>query len=135
MATWLFKTEPKTFAFADLVRDKTAVWDGIRNPEARNNLRAAKKGDLVLVYHTGDERAVVGVAKITRAAYPDPADADWLAVDLAPVRDVTAPVSLAAIKADARLADFVLVRRGRLSVVPVSDAELGVILALGRTKL
>ncbi|MCC6898419.1 MAG: EVE domain-containing protein [Polyangiaceae bacterium] len=135
MATWLFKTEPKTFAFADLVRDKTAVWDGIRNPEARNNLRAAKKGDLVLVYHTGDERAVVGVAKITRAAYPDPADADWLAVDLAPVRAVTAPVSLAAIKADARLADFVLVRRGRLSVVPVSDAELGVILALGRTKL
>lgn len=135
MATWLFKTEPKTFAFADLVRDKTAVWDGIRNPEARNNLRAAKKGDLVLVYHTGDERAVVGVAKITRAAYPDPADADWLAVDLAPVRAVTAPVSLAAIKADARLADFVLVRRGRLSVVPVSDAELGVVLALGRTKL
>ncbi len=135
MATWLFKTEPKTFSFADLVRDKTAVWDGIRNPEARNNLRAAKKGDLVLVYHTGDERAVVGVAKITRAAYPDPADADWLAVDLAPVRAVTAPVSLAAIKADARLADFVLVRRGRLSVVPVSDAELGVILALGRTKL
>jgi predicted RNA-binding protein with PUA-like domain len=135
MATWLLKTEPGTYSFARLVREKKAVWDGIRNPEARNNLRAARKGDLALVYHTGSERAVVGIARITRAAYPDPTDADWVAVDLAPVRALEHPVGLDVIKADGRLADFVLVRRGRLSVVPVSDAELAVILALGKTQL
>jgi len=135
MATWLLKTEPGTYSFAQLVREKKAVWDGIRNPEARNNLRAARKGDLALVYHTGSERAVVGIARITRAAYPDPADADWVAVDLAPVRALAHPVGLDVIKAEGRLADFVLVRRGRLSVVPVSDAELAVILALGKTTL
>ncbi|MBK9000839.1 MAG: EVE domain-containing protein [Myxococcales bacterium] len=135
MATWLLKTEPSAYSFADLVREKKAVWDGIRNPEARNNLRAAKKGDLVLVYHTGDERRVVGLGKITRAAYPDPADADWLAVDIAPGRALAEPVTLGALKAEKKLADFALIRRGRLSVVPVTDAELGVILALGKTKL
>lgn len=135
MATWLLKTEPSAYSFADLVRDKKAVWDGIRNAEARNNLRATKKGDLVLVYHTGDERQVVGIGKVTRAAYPDPADADWLAVDIAPSRALAVPVTLAALKAEKKLADFALIRRGRLSVVPVTDAELAVILALGKTKL
>lgn len=135
MATWLLKTEPSAYSFADLVRDKKAVWDGIRNPEARNNLRAAKKGDLVLVYHTGDERRVVGLGRITREAYPDPADADWLAVDIAPGRALAEPVTLGEPKAEKKLADFALIRRSRLSVVPVTDAELGVILALGKTKL
>ncbi|GMV17911.1 MAG: EVE domain-containing protein [Polyangiaceae bacterium] len=135
MATWLLKTEPSAYSFADLVRDKKAVWDGIRNPEARNNLRAAKKGDLVLVYHTGDERRVVGLGRITREAYPDPADADWLAVDIAPGRALAEPVTLGELKAEKKLADFALIRRSRLSVVPVTDAELGVILALGKTKL
>jgi len=135
LATWLLKTEPSAYSFADLVRDKKAVWDGIRNPEARNNLRAAKKGDLVLVYHTGDERRVVGLGRITREAYPDPADADWLAVDIAPGRALAEPVTLGELKAEKKLADFALIRRSRLSVVPVTDAELGVILALGKTKL
>lgn len=135
MATWLLKTEPSAYSFADLVRDKKAVWDGIRNPEARNNLRAAKKGDLVLVYHTGDERRVVGLGKITRGAYPDPADAAWLAVDVAPTRALVQPVTLPQLKAEKKLADFALIRRGRLSVVPVTDAELAVILALGKTEL
>ncbi len=135
MATWLLKTEPSAYSFADLVRDKKAVWDGIRNPEARNNLRAAKTGDLVLVYHTGDERRVVGLGRITREAYPDPADADWLAVDIAPGRALAEPVTLGELKAEKKLADFALIRRSRLSVVPVTDAELGVILALGKTKL
>lgn len=135
LATWLLKTEPGAYSFADLVRDKKAVWDGIRNPEARNNLRKVEKGDRVLVYHTGDERQVVGAAKVTRAAYPDPADADWVAIDVAPLRAFAEPVTLAQMKAEKKLADFALIRRGRLSVVPVSDAELAVILGLGKTKL
>lgn len=135
MATWLLKTEPGSYSFADLVRDKKAVWDGIRNPEARNNLRAARKGDRVLVYHTGDERQVVGVGKVTRSAYPDPADEAWIAIDIAPVRALAQPVTLAALKAEKKLADFALIRRGRLSVVAVTDAELAQILALGKTRL
>lgn len=135
MATWLLKTEPGTYAYADLVRDKHAVWDGIRNAEARNNLRAVKKGDLALIYHTGKERQVVGLARVKRAAYPEPAAAEWFAIDLVPLRAMRAPVTLAAMKAEKKLADFALIRRGRLSVVAVSDPELSVILALGSTKL
>lgn len=131
----MLKTEPSAYSYSDLVRDKKAVWDGIRNPEARKNLGAVAKGDRVLVYHTGDERQVVGLGKVTRAAYPDPADDAWLAIDIAPVRALAQPVPLAALKADRRLTDFALIRRGRLSVVPVSDAELAVILLLGKTKL
>lgn len=89
----------------------------------------------MLVYHTGDERRVVGLGRITREAYPDPADADWLAVDIAPGRALAEPVTLGELKAEKKLADFALIRRSRLSVVPVTDAELGVILALGKTKL
>lgn len=135
MASWLLKTEPGAYSFADLVRDKRAVWDGIRNPEARKNLGLAKKGDLVLVYHTGDERSVVGLAKVTRTAYPDPADDAWTAIDIAPLRALVQPVSLSALKAEKKLADFALIRRGRLSVVPVADAELALILVLGKTRL
>ena len=135
MATWLLKTEPGTYCFADLLRDKKTVWDGIRNHAAKNHLRSTQKGDLVLVYHTGDERRVVGLAKVTRAAYPDPGDTTWVAIDLAPLGPIVEPVTLAAIKADERFAEFGLVRRGRLSVVPVSDPELAAILALGKTKL
>lgn len=137
MAAFLLKTEPGDYSFDDLVRDGRATWDGIRNPEARNHLRAVKKGDLCLVYHTGDERQIVGVARALRAAFPDPGatTGDWLAIEVAPVRHLKTKVPLSAMKAEPRLADFALVRRGRLSVVPVSDAELRVIAALAATKL
>jgi len=134
-ATWLAKTEPSTYAWADLVRDGGTRWDGVRNPLARSHLAAMKKGDLVLVYHSGDDKAVVGIAKVTRAAYPDPTadDARWLAVDLAPVKPLVAPVPLATVKQDPKLAGIALVRQGRLSVMPLDDAAFARILAHGKT--
>jgi predicted RNA-binding protein with PUA-like domain len=135
MATWLLKTEPDTYSFADLQQEKRTVWDGIRNPEARKYLGEARRGDRVLVYHTGKERRVVGLGKVTRAAYPDPGDDRWLALEIAPVKALAEPVLLSAMKAEKKLAGFALIRRGRLSVVPVSDAELAVILALAKTRL
>jgi len=134
---WLVKSEPDVYSYADLVRDGRTVWDGIRNFAARNNLRAMKKGDLVLYYHTGNEKQVVGIAKVLGSAYPDPSakDGDWSAVDLAPVKPLKSPVTLAQMKADAKLAEFELLRQGRLSVVPTRDAELARVLQLGGTKL
>jgi predicted RNA-binding protein with PUA-like domain len=137
MAGFLVKTEPSTYAWDDLVRDGETVWDGVRNFEARNNLRAMKKGDPVLFYHSGGEKAVVGLARVARAAYPEPgaAGAEWLAVDLVPVKSLARRVSLAAIKAEPALAGFSLVKRPRLSVVRVEKAELERVLALGATRL
>jgi predicted RNA-binding protein with PUA-like domain len=133
---WLLKTEPDTYSYARLASEKRAVWDGIRNFEARNNLRKMSAGDLCLVYHTGDEKAVVGVAKVAKAAYPEPGtDGEWSVVDLAPVAALAEPVPLATLKADARTKDMVVVRRGRISVTPVAKAELAAILALGKTRL
>ena len=134
-STWLVKTEPSTYAWADLVRDGGTRWDGVRNALARNHLGAMKKGDLVLVYHSGDDKAVVGIAKVTRAAYPDPGadDPRWLAVDLAPVRPFAEPVPLATVKQDAKLARIDLVRQSRLSVMPLDDAAFARILSHGKT--
>ena len=134
---WLIKSEPGTYAFADLMREKRAVWDGIRNFAARNNLRAMKRADLLLYYHTGDEKQVVGVAKVTRSAYADPSatEGDWSAVDVAPVKALKQPVTLAQMKQERALAGFALLRQGRLSVVPVSPAQFSHILGLGLTKL
>jgi predicted RNA-binding protein with PUA-like domain len=130
---WLVKSEPSTYAFADLVREGCTVWDGVRNPLARNHLAAMKKGDLVLYYHSGEGREVVGVAKVVREAYPEPGAGDprWVAVDLAPVRPLARPVALAAIKAEAKLRDIPLVRQGRLSVMPLPKPAFDHILALG----
>lgn len=130
MNYWLLKTEPDTFSWADLVRDKTAVWDGVRNFQARSNLKAMKKGDLVFVYHTGDEKAVVGIAEISREAYPEPKDKDWVAVDIKPVKKLKSPVDLGTIKKDKRLATMVLVRSARLSVQPVKKEEFDWIVGL-----
>jgi predicted RNA-binding protein with PUA-like domain len=129
---WLVKTEPSTYAWGDLVRDGRTVWDGVRNPEARNHLAAMAAGDLALVYHTGDVKAVVGIAKVVRAAFPDPKadDPKWLAVELAPVEPLARPVALAAIKADARLAKLPLVTRGRLSVMPLDAKSFEVIVSM-----
>lgn len=134
---FLAKSEPETYAFAQLVKDKKTVWDGVRNFEARNNLRAMKKGDLVLFYHSGEDKAVVGIAKVLREAYPDPTskEGDWSAVDLGPVKPVAEPVSLAQMKADAAFEGLSLLKKSRLSVLPVASAHFERILKLGKTKL
>ncbi len=131
------KTEPETFSFEDLAARDHETWDGVRNYQARNNLRAMQKGDLALIYHSVGPRAVVGVASIVREAYPDPTvdDDRWLAVDVRALRAFAEPVTLAAIKADAALADIALVRHSRLSVVPLDAEHFERILALGHTKL
>jgi predicted RNA-binding protein with PUA-like domain len=122
---WLFKEEPTHYGYDALVADKRAVWSGVKNPLAQKHLRAVKKGDRIFYYHTGDEKAVVGVAKALGDAYPDPADKSGKAsvVDVAPVKKLARPVTLAEIKADTQFADFALVRISRLSVMPVTDAQ------------
>lgn len=125
MAYWILKTEPDSYSYADLVRDGGAVWDGVANNAALLHMRAMAPGDRALIYHTGDERAAVGLADVTSAAYPDPqlGDPKLVVVDVRPAGALARPVGLAAIKADPFFADFALVRQGRLSVVPVSAAQ------------
>jgi predicted RNA-binding protein with PUA-like domain len=122
---WLFKEEPSHYSYDDFVKDKTAVWSGVRNPVAQRHLHSVKKGDRVFYYHTGDQKAIVGVAKATRDAYADPDDATGKSavVDIAPVRKLKRPVTLKEIKADRAFKDFPLVRISRLSVMPVTDVE------------
>lgn len=134
---WLMKSEPDVYPFEKLVEEGRTFWDGVRNYEARNNLRAMKKGDLALFYHSNIGKEVVGIAKIVGEAYPDPTapGEDWSVVDVAPVRPLKKPVSLATIKQDPALQTMALLRRSRLSVVPVTEAEFARILELGETKL
>lgn len=122
---WLFKEEPGNYNFDDLVRDGKTTWTGVRNPLAQKHLRSVARGDQIFFYHTGNEKSVVGVMKAVAAAYPDPADKSGklYAVDVAPVRKLPRPVTLAAIKADRSFADFALVRMSRLSVMPVTDQQ------------
>ena len=124
MARWLLKTEPDDYGFDDLVRDKKAVWDGVGNPLALKHIRSMKKGDEAIIYHTGSEKAAVGLATIASAPYADPsADDEKLAVvDVKPGKRLATPVTLAAMKADPAFAGWDLLRIGRLSVVPVPDA-------------
>jgi predicted RNA-binding protein with PUA-like domain len=134
---FLVKSEPYKYAFDALVRDKKTRWDGVRNFEARNNLRAMAVGDLLLYYHSNEGKAVVGVAKVVRTAYADPTaeEGDWSAVDVAPVKALKEPVTLEVIRGDEKLAEMQLLRRSRLSVVPVTPAEFKRVLELGKTKL
>jgi predicted RNA-binding protein with PUA-like domain len=122
---WLLKTEPSAYSWADLEREKNAVWDGVTNPVALKHIAAMKPGDDALIYHTGEERAVVGLARVTKAAYQDPKanDAKLLVVELAPVKRVARPVTLADIKADPMFQESPLVRQGRLSVVSLNDDQ------------
>jgi predicted RNA-binding protein with PUA-like domain len=122
---WLFKEEPTHYSYDDLVRDGKTSWTGVRNPLAQKHLRSVKKGDRIFFYHTGDEKAVVGVARAVGAAYLDPADktGKLYAVDVEPLKKLKTPVTLAAIKADKAFAGLPLVRIPRLSVMPVSDDE------------
>lgn len=136
-AYWLMKSEPFKYPWETLVRDGRTYWDGVRNYEARNNLAAMRVGDLALFYHSNEGKEVVGVAEIVKESYPDPTadDPAWVVVDIAPRIPLAKPVSLATIKSDPELKEIALIRRSRLSVVPVRPAEFERILALGATKL
>jgi predicted RNA-binding protein with PUA-like domain len=133
---WLVKQEPEGYSWDDLVRDQGTEWTGVRNFQARNNLRQMKVGDRVLFYHSGEQKAVVGVAQVAKAAYPDPTadEAQWVAVDIKPVKPLGAPVPLTTIKAEPKLANMLLVRQSRLSVMPVTKEEFETIVAQGEGK-
>ena len=122
---WLVKQEPEAYSWSKFQRDGLAAWTGVRNFQARNNLRAMKHGDLVLYYHSVSEKQVVGVAKVERAAYPDPTakEGDWSAVDLKPFKALASPVTLEQLKADPGTQGMPLVRHTRLSVMPLTEAE------------
>ena len=130
MAHWLVKSEPVSYSWDDLVRDGATEWDGVRNPAARLHLKAMKKGDEALFYHSGDERAAVGIMRVARAGRPDPKDANWVSVAVEPVRPLARPVTLKAIKAEPKLAKMELIRQSRLSVSPVRDEEWRTILKM-----
>ncbi|HLN65096.1 MAG TPA: EVE domain-containing protein [Symbiobacteriaceae bacterium] len=135
MAYWLMKTEPDEFSYTNLEERGREPWNGVKNPTALKHMRAMVEGDLFLFYHTGDQRAVVGVGRITKAAYPDPQESDpkWVVVDVVPAYRFAQPVTLAAIKADAQFAQWELVRQSRLSVMPVSPEHWLAIHAMGAT--
>jgi predicted RNA-binding protein with PUA-like domain len=126
---WLLKTEPTTYSYDDLERDGRAVWDGVANPVALKNLRAAKAGDLAVIYHTGAEKSAVGLARVVRAAYADPKadDAKLVAIDLEPLRRLAAPIALSAFKSSPLFRASPLVTQGRLSVVALTAEQLGAI--------
>jgi predicted RNA-binding protein with PUA-like domain len=132
---WLMKTEPGSYSFEDLLREGSTEWDGVRNYQARNNMKEMAVGDLVLIYHSVGPREIVGVAKVSVAAHPDSTTDDerWECVDLVPVKALDRPVSLATIKADSKLADIALIRHSRLSVAPLTDKEFSYLLKLART--
>ena len=131
---WLVKQEPEDYSWSDFARDGRPAWTGVRNYQARNNLRGMRSGDTVLFYHSGEEKQVVGVARVVKPAFPDPTATEpaWVAVELAPDRPLARPVTLAAIKADPALKDLPLIRNSRLSVMPVTAAAFNRLLALGR---
>jgi predicted RNA-binding protein with PUA-like domain len=132
---WLIKSEPDKYPFEKLVADGHTVWDGIRSFEARNNLRAMVAGDPCLFYHSNEGKAVVGVARVSRAAYPDPSsdDGEWSAVDVEPVRALKRPVTLAELREHEVTGKMMMMRRPRLSVVPVTKEEFDAVLALSRS--
>ncbi len=134
MATryWLLKTEPSTYSFETLLKQGKTNWNDIRNYQARNFLREIKKGDLALIYHSGDDKSVVGVAKVTREAYPDidPEGGDWVQVDLEKVAPIQQPVTLAAMKAAPSLKGLLLIKQSRLSAMPVTKTEYDTILKM-----
>lgn len=132
MAHWLMKSEPESYSWADLVRDGSTEWDGVRNNAARLHLKAMKQGDDAFFYHSMSDKAVVGIMRITREAQPDPKDPDWVTVRVEPVQAI-GPVTLQAIKGEPRLAKMELIRQSRLSVAPVRDEEWATVLELGRS--
>lgn len=137
MNYWLVKSEPSTYSWEQLEKDKKTTWDGVRNYAARNHLRDMKKGDLVFFYHSNEGLHVVGIAKVSKEHFPDPTAEDdtWSAVELAPFKKLKTPVTLTDIKANKALKDMWLVRQGRLSVMPVTTKEFDTLLELSGTKI
>lgn len=135
MNYWLVKQEPEDYAWATFAGEKRTAWTGVRNFQARNNLRAMKKGDLVLYYHSGEQKAVVGLARVDKSAYQDPTatEGDWSSVDLLALKPLKTPVTLQTIKSDSILKTMRLVRQSRLSVTPVTEEQFARLLALGET--
>jgi predicted RNA-binding protein with PUA-like domain len=132
MNHWLVKQEPESYSWSDFLKDGRAAWTGIRNFQARNNLRSMKKGDQVLFYHSVSEKQIVGLARVAREAYPDPTaeEGDWVSVDLIPGKTLARPVPLAEIKADNAFKDMLLLRNSRLSVTPVTKAQFDRLMAM-----
>ena len=133
MNYWIIKSEPHKYSWDQFVKDGKTFWDGVRNYQARNNLREMKVGDLVLFYHSNEGKEVVGIAKVVGESYQDPTtdDTNWLVVDFSPVEPLKKPVTLAQIKADTKLKDMNLLRQGRLSVVSIKREEFDRILEMG----
>ena len=133
---WLFKTEPSVYSYQKLVQDKKTVWDGVGNNLALKNLKDIKKGDPIIIYHTGEERAAVGIARALSGAYPDPSKKDprLLVVDVEPVKALPNPVTLAAVKANKKLAKFDLVRNSRLSIMKVDDDQWKILESMAKGK-
>jgi predicted RNA-binding protein with PUA-like domain len=137
MNYWLVKSEPESYSWDTFVKEKRAAWTGVRNFQARNNLRAMKRGDFVLFYHSVSDKEIVGVARVDKEAYPDPTAkaGDWSCVDLVPVKALSKPVALDGIKADQALTEMPLLKNSRLSVQPVNEAQFKRVLTLAGTKL
>jgi predicted RNA-binding protein with PUA-like domain len=137
MNYWLVKSEPEAYSWEMFVKEKRAAWTGVRNFTARNNLRAMKRGDLVLFYHSVSDKEIVGIARVDKVAYPDPTakEGDWSCVDLVPAKALNKPVTLDQIKGDKAFADMALLKYSRLSVQPVSKTQFNRILALAETEV
>ena len=133
---WMVKQEPEVYSWTNFANDGRTDWTGVRNYQARNNLRDMRAGDRVLFYHSGKEKAVVGLAEVVKASYPDPTaeDPQWVAVDLKPVKPFETPVQLAAIRYDKRLSQLPLIRQSQLSVMPLTKEEFEAIVAMGKSK-
>ncbi len=136
MPYWLLKTEPSTYSFADLLKSKTATWDGVANPAALKNMRSMQIGDELFIYHTGDEKQIVGTAVVTKPAYPDPklSNEKSVVINLRAGSPLPTPVTLAQIKSDKRFAGWDLIRLGRLSVVPTTANQWNTVMQLAKTK-
>lgn len=137
MNYWLLKTEPEEYSYDDLIKSKEGIWDGVRNYQARNNLNTINEDDLILIYHTGNEKAIVGIAKSSHKAFPDPSDPTetWVAIKLVPYKKLNKSVSLQEIKHDSFFSDFALIKQSRLSVMPVSKVHFHRIIEMGNTDI
>jgi predicted RNA-binding protein with PUA-like domain len=134
MNYWLLKTEPDSFSWSDLLKAGKATWDGVRNFQARSNLKEMKKGDLAFIYHTGEEKSIIGIARVEREWYAEPGDPEWVVVDLVPQKALKRPVALSEIKAEKLLKDMKLARVPRLSVQPVTKNEFDFVVRISEKK-
>ena len=137
MSCWLLKTEPEEYSFDRLLSESKVVWDGVRNFQARNNLKAMKKGDEAFIYHSGKSKEIIGVAEVVKEYYLDPDDKTdlWVVVELKPVKKLNKPVTLSQIKNEKALSKLPLLKQSRLSVMPIDEEEFNFILKLGGTKI